>query len=309
MTSLHDKYRPNSFDEVVGQDAVVKALTDVIERKGTQAYLFCGPAGIGKTTLARIVAQEYGCLDGAVTEIDAATFTGVDDMRKVQTLLQYRAFGKSKYRAVILDEAHRLSSQAWDSLLKITEKPPRHAIWLLCTTNPSKLPNTIRTRFTTFTLNPVKDDQLAKLYEWVCAEERIKLSDAIGDMIIKEANGSPRQMLVNLELCRSITDRKEAAALLRSAIESDPTIELCRLVTGGGSWTRAMALVEKLEDTNPESVRIIVMNYIATMLKGAKTDEAACRLLQIMDAFAEPYIHSENTAPLLRSIGRALFTE
>ena len=134
--SLYVKYRPQHLDDVTGQDEVVKVLKGLVERNDTHAMLFTGPSGVGKTTLARIVALDLGCVEenGGIMEIDGATYTGIDKMRSVQDGTQYQPFGKANHRCVILDECHRLSGQAWDSLLKVVEEPHSHMSWMFCTT-------------------------------------------------------------------------------------------------------------------------------------------------------------------------------
>jgi DNA polymerase-3 subunit gamma/tau len=307
--ALHTLYRPQTFDQVVGQTAVITSLKNVIKRRGAQAYLFCGPAGTGKTTLARIVASELGCAQNSIMEIDAATFTGIDAMRQVQETVQYKPFGKSEHRAVLIDEIHRLSRNAFDSLLKIVEEPPAHVTWLFATTEVNKVPKTIQTRCAAFTLKPVNDKDLLGLIEEVSVSEKIKLSDGMADIIVRESGGSPRQALVNLALCRDLKTRQEAAQVLRSALSSDPVHELCQYVCNGGSWQKAMAIIAKLEDENPEGVRLVIVNYVGKALQSAKSDDAACRFLSILEAFSAPYNNSENLSPLLLSLGRVLFAQ
>lgn len=309
MTALHVRYRPKTLDEVVGQDVVVKALTKVIEQGDTQTFLFCGPSGCGKTTLARIVGHELGCQWKDLLEIDGATATGIDAMRVVQETLKYRPFGKSEVRMAIVDEAHMLSKSAWNSILKATEEPSPHVYWAFCTTEPGKVPPTIKTRAATFTLKSVPDKVLGKLFDEVCEAEKIELPGDIGDLIITEAKGSPRQMLVNLAVCRGITSIKEARTLLQSAQGSEVVLELCRFLAKGGSWQKAMSIVTKLEDENPEGVRIIIANYFGSVAKGARSDQSAAAALSILDCFSTSYNQSDGKAPLLLSIGRALLAE
>lgn len=305
---LHKKYRPAAFDEVIGQDHAVSSLQKIIERKSSQAFLFLGPAGLGKTSLARITALAYGCLPSGILEIPAAIYTGVDAMRQVQETLQYKPFGKGYYKAIIVDEAHRLSGQAFDSMLKAVEEPPAHVLWLFCTTEPNKVPAAIKTRCSSFTLKPVDDDTLRDHIDWVCKEEGFKASDQVRGLVVRYSDGSPRQALVNLELCADVTDRKIAADLLRTAIESDASRELCQLIVNGrGSWAKAAGILEKLKDENPEGIRIQVCLYIAKALQNAKDDRGACHLLRVLEAFSVPYNAAEKTAPLLVSVGQALF--
>lgn len=308
--SLHTKYRPDAFDAVIGQDAVVKPLSRMIKKREAQSYLLCGPSGTGKTTLARICAYEVGCDDKDVIEIDGATYTGIDDMRRIHEVIRFKPFGGSKARSVILDEAHRLSRNAWDSLLKVVEEPPKGVYWFFCTTEANKVPTTIKTRCASYTLKPVADKDLGTILSDVCDLEKIKLPEDVGDMIVREAHGSPRQMLQNLATCREAKSKKEAAQLLRTALESDAQLQLCRFVVdSGGSWVKVMGIVEKLQDENPEGVRINVVNYIGAALRNAKSDGQATKLLSILDNWSIPYNSSEGMAPLYQSIGRSLFSE
>lgn len=307
---LHEKYRPGKWDDVIGHEPMVRSLRSIVSKKEAQTFLFSGGSGVGKTTLARIAAREFGCERHAITELDAATHTGIDEMRAVQTLTQYIPLGQSKARSIIIDECHRLSSNAWDSLLKATEKPPANVYWFFCTTNIAKVPATIKTRSIHYDLKPVPDNLLGELYDDVCDREKIKLDGDIGDLIIREAKGSPRQLLVNLASCRVAKDKKEAVQLLKTAVETDPIIELCRFLSNGagGSWTKAMAIVKKLEEENPEGVRIVVMNYMGSALRKANSDRDATYFLQRLEAFAVPYNTAEGLSPLLRSIGQVMFS-
>lgn len=308
MSVLHTEYRPERLEDVIGQDAAVRALSGLIKRGESRAFLLSGPSGCGKTTLARIGARLLGCQPKDLLEIDAATHTGIDSMRQVQELTQYKPFGKSKMRAVIIDEAHAVSRQAWQSLLKSIEEPPEHVAWFLCTTDPGKVPQTIKTRCSALTLRAVPEPEMRKLYARVAEAEAIKLLPEVRDAVIREAQGSPRQMLVNMALCRDARSRKEASALLRDARESEPVAELCKFLMQRGSWPSAATLLEKLADEPPESVRIGVCNYLGGALRRASSDKQACAILALLEPFVEPFPPGTDRAMLAVAVGRALYS-
>jgi len=309
MTDLHVKYRPPSFDGVIGQDEVVKSLRRVLERDPAHAYLFTGPAGVGKTTLARIVSSELGCESASVLEIDAATHTGIDAMRSVTENSRFVGFGESINKAIIIDEAHALSRQAFLSLLKSLEEPPDHVHWMLCTTEPGKIPKTIQTRCLSYNLKPVPVDDIFSLVETIAKEEEIDIDEDILDLISKEAQGSPRQALVYLSMCDGCTSRKEAAILLRTVQDNKDVFNLCQLLIKGTTWKKATKIIKALEDTNAESIRLIVTSYISKVAMGAKNENQVQRCLAILDAFSEPCNTNDKMAPILLALGRILFEE
>lgn len=309
MPAYHETYRPRSLEMFWGQETEIKKLESVLKKKTSQVFMLSGPAGVGKTTLARIIAKLVGCNPADVVDVDAATNSGADETRKLQEVMAFRPIGGGLNRAIIVDECHGLSQKAWDTLLKTIEEPHKHAYWFFCTTNPSKVPKTIMSRCVHLPLKSLNDRDLERIVNRVCKKEEIELETSVRSLIVTEASGSARQALVNLAAAQHCGNRKEAAAALRVVLAGDPIRELCQFLLKPGSWIKAMAIVNNFpeDDRNYEGRRIVVCNYMGAVLKGAKSDDAAMATLQIIEAWSTPYNSAEGIAPFLLSIGRTMF--
>lgn len=191
-TTLYRKYRPATFEDVVGQDHIVTVLRGALE-KGTisHAYLFAGSRGIGKTSIARIFARTLGVSDRDVYEIDAASNRGIDDIRALREEVHTLPF-ESKYKVYIVDEVHMLTKEAFNALLKTLEEPPAHVIFILATTEMEKLPDTIISRCQTFTFKRPSRQMLAEVVAKVAKAEGFSLEQASAELIALLADGSFR---------------------------------------------------------------------------------------------------------------------
>lgn len=310
-SSLNTKYRPTTFDDVIGQDHITSSLKKVVADRRAKSFVFIGPSGTGKTTLARILANAFAggkLTQGNLDEVSAADHTGVNDMRDVITRSQYRAMGASPIKAIILDEAHRLSGNAWDVLLKPIEEPPAHVYWMICTTDERKLPLTLKTRCLRYVLKPVKEELLTDLLVTVADAEKLTTPDEVLEAIAESSGGSPRQALVYLEACAHAKTAAEARETMRSAVQSKEVADLCRwlLSNQGRSWAEAMKYVKALEGMDAEGIRIAAVNYFAAVLMNTKGEKQALPLLRLMEAFSTPYCTSDRHAPLMLSLGVAL---
>jgi DNA polymerase III gamma/tau subunit len=310
MRIYHTFYRPQDFDEMAGQQHVLKPLAAMVAKGLSHCFLFTGPTGTGKTTLARIVADKFKVQPGDILEFDASTTTGIEDVRWLQEQLRYRPFSGGN-KAIIVDEAHGLSKQAWNALLKVTEEPPAYIFFFLCTTDPGKVPKTIVTRFARFDLRPLPVRDLIGLLTWVVKEEGLGLHPDVVALVATEADGSARQALQLLAKVHAAASVEEAATALESArLEDAPDVGAwMQFVNRPGSWSRGLALIDKLEDFNAEGVRIQTLHYLAKVAKGAKSDRAAIDALRKMEAFQTPYNPSNGRTELVLSLGKVLFAD
>lgn len=307
LTDLHNKYRPTDFDTVIGQDLIVKSVKDALAKKRCRAFIFTGPSGVGKTTIGRIIASEVNCPERSIIEVDAASHSGVEGMRDITSILQFSPLSAGTSRVIIVDEAHALSKQGWQALLKSVEEPPPGTYWVFCTTESGKIPETIKTRCLCYELKPVKPDLIEDLLLVIAEEEKLDVDEKIIHHISTHCDGSPRRAITALSKCGSATSLKEAAELLRSAAEDGEVIDLCRaLLKGGLDWEKAMTLVKSLEGQNPEGLRIVIVAYLGSVLKGTKSDQQACRTLQIMDHFMSPF-YGDSLSPLIHALGKVIF--
>ena len=218
--ALYRAYRPQRFADVVGQQHIIKTLQNAIKlNKVAHAYLFCGPRGTGKTTLAKIMAKALNCEHGPaiepcdecaicqgitkgaisdVVEIDAASNNGADDIRALRDSVKYLP-SVGKYKVYIIDEVHMLSNAAFNALLKTLEEPPQHVIFILATTEPYKLPNTILSRCQRFDFQAVSIEDILKRLKIVAESENIKISDEALNQIASSAEGGMRDALSLLD--------------------------------------------------------------------------------------------------------------
>lgn len=299
-TELPLKYRPSSWGEILGQRSVVKSLRQVLDDGLSRTFLLTGPSGMGKTTVARLIAKHVGCDPEEVLEIDGATNTGIDDMREVASRLHYVSLGGSP-RCVIVDECHAITKASFQSLLKILEEPPPGVYWVLCTTEEGRVPKQIKTRCTTYALRPVSGKLLRDLLVRVREEEGFPISDKGLRLVVEASEGSPRQALVFLAKCAHLKKSVSIRSVLEQSGEPAEVIDLCRALLGVASgrkvpWKRMAELLRGISQP-PETVRIIVLRYMSSVMLGGDTSKSAAAM-SVMVNFREPFLDREGLAPL-----------
>jgi DNA polymerase-3 subunit gamma/tau len=222
MKALALKYRPETFDDVVEQKAIRQILQEQVATKTHKhAYLFTGGAGTGKTTCARILANEINAGKGKPIEIDAASNNGVDDVREIINDAKFKALD-AEYKVYILDECHMFSTGAWNAMLKLIEEPPAKTIFIFCTTDPQKIPATILSRVQRYDFQRITYGAILERLCYIAEQEGVEYEKSALEYIAKLAEGGMRDAITMLDKCLSFS---KDMLTLKDVVEALGTVD------------------------------------------------------------------------------------
>lgn len=271
MISLAVKYRPQDFSDVTEQASVKTILTQQLETgEFKHAYLFCGGAGTGKTTCARIFAAELNKGQGNPIELDAASNNGVDDVREIIKQAKMKPLA-GEYKCFILDECHSISNAGWQAFLKIIEEPPKTSIFIFCTTNPEKIPKTILSRVQRYDFQKISNEGIVKRLHDICVMEEITLNNRYEnalEYISKMAEGGMRDAITMLDkvLAFSPDITVENALKVLGTVDYDVMIELTECLLN--YRTKSQRCIEIIESIHWEGkdLKQFVSKYIQFLI-------------------------------------------
>jgi DNA polymerase-3 subunit gamma/tau len=287
---LHIKYRPTTFDEMIGNEATVEKLQSIVGRTTgeVRSFLFTGPSGCGKTSAARILKTELGCSDRDYVELNSASVRGIDTIREIEDSCRYAPMS-GKVKMFVFDECQQWLAPTQNAALKLLESSPKHVRFVLCTTNPEKLLKTIHTRCSPFNFSSLRKNQTIKLLQWVCKEENTEVSSQIMSKIAEYSDGSPRQALVLLDQIIDVESEDTALQMLVDAsVGESNVLDLCQaLLMTNSKWETISKILINI-DEEPEKIRIAVLSYFGKIL----LSKDSSRVADMMIRFTDPFYHS-----------------
>ena len=283
---LYRKYRPQSFDDMVGNETIIRTLKrDLAKKEHPHAFLLIGPTGCGKTTLARIIAKEVGAVKMDFREVDSADYTGVDNIREIRKQAAFSPL-EGNAKCWLIDECHKLSNSAQNALPKALEEASESTYFILATTDPQKLLKTVSGRCSQYKVKELSEKEMMTLLRQVIKAEDAMLSKKVYEKIIETAEGHPRNALQILDQVLS-ADKEDQLEIAGSRAElSKESIDLIKgLLNPGTSWRIIAKILKELRKKKEEAeyIRLGIIGYCTSIILNGSNDKAA----QIIEEFID----------------------
>ena len=285
--SLYHKYRPTTLEDIRGNSDMVESLQAMLADKETcsHAILIHGPTGCGKTTIGRIIATELNCGGNDFREINSADFRGIDTIREVRKSMQFKPL-QGDCLVWLIDEAHKLTKDAQNALLKMLEDSPKHVYFILCTTETQGLIATIKSRCAQFQVRPLNERQMFGLLRSVVKAEEETCAKEIYEQIYQDSFGYPRNALQILDRVLKADPENRLKIAKQAEVTQSQSIELCRaLINEGTGWKQVREILNGLKEEEPEGIRRHVLGYAQSVL--LKSDNERVGL--VLEEFVEPF--------------------
>jgi len=291
---LYQIVRPQDLSGIVGNISTIGALNKMLRKSSEDrphAILLKGPTGCGKTTIARILAKEFGSTDDSTIELNAANTRGIDTIREIASTSSLRGLGGTT-KTYIMDESHQFSRDAQEALLKLLEDTPLHCYYILCSTNPENIIPTIRNRCTEYEVSLLTDKEIKEVLKRACDSQKLSVHQDIIEGIVLTCEGLPRAALVSLEKVSNITNVDEALEVVARGTEKDINLlELLKLLVMGPEQRQSKwkLIIEKFSniDEDPEKVRRSILTFLFNRLKKQTNVGDAQDIAHLMKIFSQ----------------------
>lgn len=305
---IYQEVRPTTLDGIVGNEDLVDSLKGLaLNKERPQTYLFTGPSGTGKTTLARILAREFGANEMSIREVNSSNNRGIDTAREIISELEY--VPSEGILVYIIDEVHKTTNEWQNAMLKVLEEPPEYVYFMLCTTEPSKLIAAVKNRCIELKTSLLGSAEMISLLRKINRDKKLGVMPALLEDIDAKSQGSPRLAINILEYLSSSSTPEGQEKLLAKWVgggdESPQTIELCRAVLNCANWRELAPLVKECQE-DVEKIRHAVLGYMSSVLLGGKRIERAAIALKY---FAEPFYNTGKAGLILACLNTLKYSE
>lgn len=287
-------FRPDKFSEFIGNRSTISSLEALLNKPNhSRSFMFIGPPGCGKTTLARITADIVNCSGMGLNEINCSEKRKIEDAREIIRRSQFKPLNNGNL-GWILDEFHLFGeggnspkNKPQNALLKIIEEPPKHVFFFICTTNPEDVLATIRSRCTKFELSTLTKKQILELLSRASYTVGVKIPNDVAEQIAADSQGHPRDALTILEKIYNLPEREMLRAAKQNSVKENSVVDLCQALLKSEPWKEIVTILDSLQSEDTERIRKAVLEYFAKVMRTSPD-----RSYLIMDSFRRPFFET-----------------